>query len=304
MSARVIAAVLPALLAGCAPPMSRAPQGLPVTADARAQGAALAKACEGRDGWSDPAPPARIHGNTFHVGTCGITAILIASDRGHALIDTGPADAAPAILANVRALGFDPRDIRNIFFTHEHHDHMGGLAALAQATGGTVWSSARAGAAVETGTVEQTDPQTGIIEAAPAVTVGRNLGMRPLTLGDFRLTPVPSPGHTIGGTSWSWRSCERQDCLTFAFVDSLSAVSRDGYRFSDHPDRVAPFRRTFAVVARMPCDILLTTHPAAGDLHARLAGLRPLRDPGACRAYAAKSAENLDKRLAAEATGG
>lgn len=304
MSARIAAALLPTLLLCCIAPPAE-PQTFPPTkADAREQGVALAKACEGRDGWSDPAPPARIHGDTYHVGTCGITAILIAGKRGHTLIDTGPADAAPAILANIRALGFDPRDVRNIVFTHEHHDHMGGLAATAQATGAAVWSSEAARAAVEGGTVEPTDPQTGIIDAAPRVAIRGTYGSQVLPFGDLRLTPVPSPGHTIGGTSWSWRSCEGSDCVNFAFVDSLSAVSRDGYRFTDHPERVTPFRRTFAAVAAMPCDILLTTHPSAGDVHARLAGSKPLRDPGACKAYAARSANALDKRLAKEAQGG
>ena len=56
-------------------------------------------ACAGREGWSDPAPPARIYGNTYYVGTCGISVILITSDKGHILIDTAPAKAAPSVLA-------------------------------------------------------------------------------------------------------------------------------------------------------------------------------------------------------------
>ncbi|MEQ1641586.1 MAG: subclass B3 metallo-beta-lactamase, partial [Novosphingobium sp.] len=33
----------------------------------------IAGACGTRDGWSDPAPPAHIYGNSWFVGTCGIT---------------------------------------------------------------------------------------------------------------------------------------------------------------------------------------------------------------------------------------
>ncbi|HKR25017.1 MAG TPA: MBL fold metallo-hydrolase, partial [Allosphingosinicella sp.] len=84
--------------------------------------AALARACEGHDGWSDPAPPARIHGSTYYVGTCGISAILIAGRDGHVLIDSGPAEAAPQIVANIQRLGLRVGDVRLILSSHEHLD--------------------------------------------------------------------------------------------------------------------------------------------------------------------------------------
>ncbi len=77
-------------------------------------GAVLARACEGKDGWSDPAPPARIHGNTYYVGTCGISAILITGPRGHILIDGATDQASRVIAANVQRLGFRMRDVKLI----------------------------------------------------------------------------------------------------------------------------------------------------------------------------------------------
>ena len=32
------------------------------------------------DEWDKPAPPVRIHGNSYLVGTCGISAILVAGE--------------------------------------------------------------------------------------------------------------------------------------------------------------------------------------------------------------------------------
>ena len=40
-------------------------------------------ACAGKDGWSDPAPPLKIYGNVYDVGTCGIVSLLIAAVREH-----------------------------------------------------------------------------------------------------------------------------------------------------------------------------------------------------------------------------
>lgn len=275
---------------------------LPVASDARAEGAALAAACEGREGWADAAPPARIHGTTYYVGTCGIAALLIAGDQGHILIDAAVEEAVPSILANIRALGFDPRDIRHILYTHEHYDHMGGLAAMAEATGANVWSAEVARQVLENGTVDESDPQFGLIDAAAPARVTHTFAPgEVITAGNVAVTAVPTPGHTSGGTSWTWESCEVGECATIAYVDSLSAVSREGYRFSDNPARVAPFRTTFATVAQMPCDIMFTPHPSFSDLFARLAGAAPLVNPAACRDLATMMEARLDARLAQEA---
>ncbi|MFC3097623.1 subclass B3 metallo-beta-lactamase [Alteraurantiacibacter palmitatis] len=275
---------------------------LPPASDARAQGAALASACEGRDGWGDAAPPARIHGSTYYVGTCGIAVLLIAGEDGHILIDAAVDEAVPSILANITALGFDPRDIRHILYTHEHYDHMGGLAAMAQATGANVWSAPVAKDVLEAGTVDAGDPQFGLIDGAPPVRVTHTFAPgHVIAAGNVAVTAVPTPGHTAGGTSWTWESCEGGECATFAYVDSLSAVSRDGYRFTDNPQRVAPFRTTFATVAQMPCDIMVTPHPSFSNLFDRLAGREPLMNNAACRDLSALMAARLDTRLAQEA---
>ena len=62
--------------------------------------------CGDSTDWDKPAPPVRIHGNTYLVGTCGISSILITGDEGHVLIDGGTEQGAELIAANIRALGF------------------------------------------------------------------------------------------------------------------------------------------------------------------------------------------------------
>ncbi|MGH8025948.1 MAG: subclass B3 metallo-beta-lactamase, partial [Pseudoxanthomonas sp.] len=66
---------------------------------------------------------------------------------------------------------------------------------------------------------------------------------------------------------------------------------------------VAAFRETLARVAALPCDILITPHPSASRLWSRIGpgADEPLVGTGACRAYAQKTSEKLDKRLADEA---
>jgi metallo-beta-lactamase class B len=295
MSVRL--ALLAALtLAGCAP------QRAPVNPAPAPTGKALANACTGRDGWSDPAPPAKIHGNTYYVGTCGITALLIASPDGLVLIDGATEEAAPAILANIRALGFDPANVRYLLASHEHLDHVGGLKALQDATGASVLARKEAVATLTSGEPQAIDPQRGAIPPFRGVKVAREVkDGEVLPIRELRLTLHATPGHTPGSTSWTWRSCEAGDCRTIAYVDSLSAVSGDAYRFSDHPDYVAMMRATFVKVPTLPCDLLITPHPSASNLFARLSGEAPLVDANGCKTYAAAAAKRLDERLAKEA---
>ncbi len=96
----------------------------------RAATEAIVKQCGTTEDFSAPAPPARLFGNTYYVGTCTISVLLITSPKGHVLVDAATDTAVPSILANIRALGFRSQDVRWIVTSHEHFDHVGGLAAL------------------------------------------------------------------------------------------------------------------------------------------------------------------------------
>lgn len=262
--------------------------------------------CTDDAGWNDPATPRHIHGDTYFVGTCGITALLVTSPEGHVLLDAGTERAATQVLANIRALGFRVEDVEYIANSHAHHDHGGGIATLQRASGATVVAMADALPILRSGASTPADPQHGALAPFPGVGTTREIADRDvLQLGPIALTAHATPGHMPGGTSWTWRSCEAGRCLDIAYADSLTAVSAPGYRFADeraHPQVLPTFARTFERVRALPCDVLLTPHPQASALWARLApaATRPLAEPGACRAYADAAERRLHARLAEE----
>lgn len=265
--------------------------------------ARIAASCRGRTSFSDPAPPARIFGNVWYVGTCNVTALLVTSPLGHVLIDAPTREAAPSILANIRALGFRERDVRWILFSHEHYDHVGGLAAIVRATGARVIARAPAVPVLASGQPDPADPQAGRIDGFTPVTVSRVVSDgEVVALPGLTFTATATPGHTAGSTSWTWQSCVGAACRRFDYVDSLSAVPLGTYRLSDHPGLIATYRATLAKVAARPCGVLLTPHPQASDMFGRLSGLRPFSMPGACREYAAGWSARLDEVLASEAS--
>jgi metallo-beta-lactamase class B len=264
----------------------------------------FAAACEGKEGWSDPAPPVRVFGNTYHVGTCGIVALLIASDQGHVLLDTGPADAAQQLAANIRKLGFRPEDVKWIVTSHEHLDHVGGLAELKRLTGAQLAARTAAKGPLERGTVDWRDPQAGSIEKFAGTSVDRVMADgEHLVLGPIDLTIHATPGHAPGSTSWSWRSCERGTCRDMVYADSVSAISSDNYKFSQQRVYVDAFARSLGKIAGLPCDVLITPHPGASALHQRLAGKQPRADPDACLKYAEAGQAALEARLKQESPG-
>ena len=264
-------------------------------------GPAWAAACKDSDDWDRPAPPVRIHGNTYLVGTCGISALLVTGSDGHILIDGGTEKGAEVIAANIRRLGFNLAEVKYLLHSHEHFDHVGGTARLQQLTGATLVASAPAARVFATGTASADDPQAGRHKPFRAATVGRTIADGgTVRLGNLQLTAIATPGHTSGALSWRWESCDGGVCRTMVYADSLSPVSRANYRFSEHPAALAAFRRSIATIADGRCEILLTPHPSASAMRERMTRVKPLFDPAGCRAFAAERTKALDERLAKE----
>lgn len=150
------------------------------------------------------------------------------------------------------------------------------------------------------------DPQFGVI--APIARIARVETFedgQTLTAGAVTVTAHLTPGHTPGGTSWTWRSCENSRCLNLVYADSLTPASADGFLFSkDYPHAVEDFDRSYSFLDHIPCDILITPHPDFSQLWERLerraSNPGALIDPAACRALAESSRDRLKKRLATE----
>ena len=258
--------------------------------------------CKGSDDWEKPAPPVRIHGNTYLVGTCGISSILIVGSDGDILIDSGTERGADLVAANIRKLGFNPTDVRVLLHSHEHFDHVGGMARMEQLTGGQLFASANAAEVFKTGRPGAGDPQSATLSSFPPARVDRVVSDgEEVRHGNLMAKAYETKGHTHGALTWQWVSCDGGVCRTIVYADSLTPVSSPGYRFTDHPGLLQAFRASIAKVAALDCEILLTPHPAASGMRERLAKGKPLLDTNACRAYAAQLTKQLDDRIAKEA---
>lgn len=259
--------------------------------------------------WLERQAPVRIHGATWLVGTVHMNVVLIDTGAGLVLIDAGLPQAAPLIEANLHDAGFDIADVKLILSSEPHYDHAGGIAALARDSGAAVLAT-RAGAKVlRAGHSGAEDPQQATLFAYPAVHRVRIVrDGETLRMGNTTIVAHATPGHAPGSASWSWTSCEGADCAQIVFAASLNSLTDGVYRWSSpaHAGAVSAFRRSFATVRALPCDILITGHPEHSDGEAKHARFlahpqeNAFRVPGACRTLADRYERALDERLAAE----
>jgi metallo-beta-lactamase class B len=255
-------------------------------------------------------PPFRIFGNTYYVGTHGLSSILITSPAGHVLIDGDLPESAGLIADDIRLLGFRIEDVKLIVNSHVHFDHAGGIADLQRRSGARVVASKWSAEILRNGGVGKGDPQYGTLPPLAAVkNVSTFRDGESLHAGEITITPHLTPGHTPGGTSWTWKTCEGSVCYDMVYADSLNPISAPGFRFTnsrEYPHAIEDFEKSFAFFEATPCDVLITAHPEVSGFWDRLAlrekGVKPdpFIDSGACHKLAENAREKLRHRLADE----
>lgn len=257
--------------------------------------------CKSLDDWNEPTHARRIYGNTWYVGTCGISVVLIATIHGHVLIDSAPEKASEAVRQNILSLGVKLSDIKTILLTHEHHDHMGGVASLQKATGAKVFGRNNILDVLKSGKNDRRDPQYDELSGfEPIANVHAFEDGSTINIGAIQIQHIPMAGHAPGGSGSTWQECEKKVCKNIVFADSLGSISDNTYLYSA-PDSLAnALKESSERLAKTPCDILITGHGTASDLLSRLDGEKPLSDEYACANYAQAGALRLEERLKKE----
>ena len=224
---------------------------------------------------SVPDEPFRIAGNLYYVGATGVTSFLLTGPQGHVLIDGGYPETAPLIIASIRKLGFDIKDVKILLNSHAHSDHAGGLHELQQASGAQLWISEGDAEAVESGS--GSDGALGRLRMLrgigafkmPAARVDHRFknGTK-IQLGPIELTAHITAGHTRGCTSWSFpvRDGDREllavDVCSLTLFPGVSLVDPEAY-----PGIRSDFEHSFATLRALPADIFLGSHGEFFDLN-------------------------------------
>lgn len=255
------------LSAACA---QRAPDAPAESAGAGAAAGAFARMFPD---WYEPIAPARLIGAVHTVGSKGLSVFFLPSPAGHILIDGGLPETAPLVLSNIRALGYDPKDVRILLNTHAHFDHSGGLATLKEATGARLLASAGDRSALEGGFYLGYETRAEF--AAPPVVVDQIVtDGEVVRLGPLALTAAITPGHTRGCTSWRLRVEEGGEVFDAVVFCSVSVAANRLFGPPQYPGIVADYKRTLARLRGWQIDVFLSNHAQFYQQDARLARLR------------------------------
>lgn len=255
--------------------------------------------------WNEPVKPFRIADRLYYVGARDVTSFLIDTGAGLILLDGGFEATAPQILANIRTLGFDPKDIRYLLSSQAHYDHVGGLAEIKQASGAKMVASREDGRLLERGGFGDFHFEDKLL--FPPVKIDRYVGDgERLKLGDMTLAAHLTPGHTKGCTTWSMPVTDRGRTYTAQFNCSMTVPGYKLLSTPAYPTMVTDYEATFAKLKTLPCDIPLAAHGVFFGLDAKRAALasgaptNPFIDPAGCRKQLEQSEAAFRKQLAQE----
>lgn len=250
--------------------------------------------------------PYKAFDNVYYVGICWVSAWLITSPKGHVLIDSLYGPYTEPMLDNIRKLGFDPKDIRQVVMTHGHFDHAGGAsrlkAALPQARFAMTAEGWREAVEAASQTVGRPNEWT-MIEKDMVLADGQVL-----QVGDIKLQAFETPGHTMGTASFSFDAYDGGRRHRAFTVGGLGLNAIKG------PEQVEAFIaslkriRSLTLDPNDPVTTHLTTHAFSNGLteskellKARKAGdAHPLVDPKGFREQLDQLQAGAEQRLIAE----
>jgi len=257
--------------------------------------------------WNRPVQPFRIIGNVHYVGTNELGAYLITTPGGHILVDGGFEDTAPLVLASIRTLGFDPKDVHILLTTQAHADHVGSLAAFASATGGRVMVMDADAGPIERG--GRADFAFGDDMTFPPVRVDRVLhDGDTVSIGATTMTAHLTAGHTRGCTTWTLDTDDAGVRRHVTIAGSLTVIVPEGRlaKAPAYPGIVEDFERSFEAMRALPTDVFLAAHAQFFDLEGKAARRRdgaspnPFIDPQGYRAYIDRLQRAFEERMANE----
>lgn len=225
--------------------------------------------------WTNPAPPFRIAGNLYYVGSQDLASYLIVTPQGDILINSNLESSVPLIKQSVEALGFKFSDIKILLISHGHFDHCAGSAEILKLTGAKYYVMDADVSVVQSG------GKTDFAYAAqpdmhfPATHVDRILhdGSK-VSLGGTVLTAHLTPGHTRGTTTWALDepSSDQATARPLHVVIVGSPNVNASYKLvgnKTYPRISQDYKHGFAVLHSLTCDIFLGAHGGYFDLSAK-----------------------------------
>ncbi len=260
------------------------------------------------DGWgllNDPVAqrvePFRIFDNLYYVGIDWVSCWLVATTDGLILIDSLYGDFVDNAVDGIRAVGFDPSDLKYVLVTHGHFDHVGGAARFQEAWGARVGMTE---ADWELAEQPPSDPRYEIDVPVRDMVIEDG---DTLQLGDTEIRFYVTPGHTEGVLSMEFPVRDGGEERR-AFVFGGVGLNFEGvHRTNLYLDSVARIRRLAAEEGH-PIEVNVTNHAEMGGIFERgdqlavrgASDAHPFVDPRGFVDWLAELQRNAERKLVFE----
>ncbi len=269
----------------------------------------VATSAEGEDdGWglrNDPAAqrvePFQIFDNLYYVGIDWVSCYLLVTTDGLILIGSLYGDFIDNAIDGIRAVGFDPSDLKYVLVTHGHFDHVGGAARFQEAYGARVGMTE---ADWELAEQPPSDPRYEIDVPVHDMVIADG---DTLQLGDTEIRFYVTPGHTEGVLSMEFPVRDGGEEHR-AFVFGGVGLNFEGvHRTNLYLDSVARIGRLAAEEGN-PIDVNISNHASMGRIFERAEQLasrgegdpHPFVDPQGFVDWLAELQRNAGEKLAVE----
>jgi metallo-beta-lactamase class B len=246
---------------------------------------------------SEPQAPFKIMGNVYYVGANNIASILVATQQGHILLDTGTQKMGAVVFPNIVKLGLKPADIKVMLISHAHYDHMETMETIRRITGATVAALAAEVPALVSGHDLGSNETWG----QEPIQVGRVLQSgEDINLGGSTVKVIWTPGHTLGAAAYFITTQENGRTYQIVYGGPPGPITGDP-KYDTRPEDAF---NSYKALRAMNPDILISGHPQGlfkGKLEALWANTRPsplTLAPGQWAKMIDNSEATFKKRLA------
>ena len=184
--------------------------------------------------WEGSFEPLRIFGNLYFVGSVPASSHIVDTGEGLILFDTGYEQALYELIDNIYRVGLNPHDIRYIFLTHGHIDHLGAAKSLVRLTGAKTVLG-RADREYANGTLDLTyAKELGMVYREVFVPDILLDDGDELVIGNTCVRAVATPGHTPGAMSYFFPVRDGDEVYTAGLhggmgINTLSREFLDAY---------------------------------------------------------------------------
>lgn len=227
--------------------------------------------------WDQYIPPFEIVTGVYYVsGIAWVGCYLIDTGAGLVLIDTAFHESVYLLIDAIWRLGYDPKDIKAIFLSHIHFDHINGAKALKELTNADIYMSKHDLRHLQD---KKLSFQNEAFVSGSITPDHFYEDFDSITIGNVTFKTILCPGHTPGTTSFVFDIVDKNaGKLTVAMHGGLglNTMRKDYLKENDLPlDLQEKYLDSMHRMKNIDVDVCIPSHPGHYDILALL----PLKTP-------------------------